>query len=744
MKHVFSLVVALVIVMLWINTISVEVVPEAQAVATWIEGNAFRFTKEAPEGRLIKNNDIISKNDRVEVQENSRLELRFPDGSYLRLSENARFTMRLLQFEKRTDSLYLQAFLGAGKLWAKIKKLSTSGSRVEVITSTGPAAAKDTGTVYGVDLEEDTSTTIKVYEGAVLAMSAAREAPQTVDQTSAPAEGQLVSVNVFQKVSVSSQGGVSQPQDFDPKATINDWIRWNLQRDAREGLVSITVTPASSTITRGVSLQFTGTAYYPDNIAKDITWFATWGSSDAKVAAIDQAGAARGAELGTSGISAAIVDISGSTVLNVTRELVSITVTPVSRSIVNGSVLQFTAMAKFSDKTVQNITSSAVWKSSDTHVAVVNARGLATAGDKAGTAVISASLGNKTGSTALKVRRELLSITVIPGGATIMEGKTQQFNAIGNYSDKTTQNLTSAAKWQTSDAKIAGITPAGLVIGKTEAGTAAITASFGGKVGSGTITVSKIALASLIVRPAEATIRQMMSQQFTVMGSFSDGSTKDLTRSVAWTSSAPLLAPIKATGAASGILTGSIVITATSQGKSASAKLEVTEREIYRPRADEETAKKFVFWPAPRFAKVAGTQPARGSVVIDHLTGLLWTADAASPGPLACSPGVTKTWQAALVYVACLNSNSYLGYRNWRLPSREELFGLVDYKQSVPNPWVYTHGFSYTQAFYGYDVWFSSGRGDSSFTSYFDISRGVMYYTDGSKSFYVWPVRSGK
>ena len=588
----------------------------------------------------------------------------------------------------------------------------------------------------------DESTTINVYEGAVLAVRAPKDVLRTAGQKSAPSEEQPVSVNAFQKVSVSGREGVSLPRDFDPKATIDDWIRWNLQRDAREGLAAITVTPVSSTITRGVSLQFTGTGHYSDNTEKDITWFATWSSSELNVAAIDQAGIAIGGrQPGKTDLSAAIVDMSGSAPLNVSRELLAITVTPVSRSIVNGSIQQFIAMGRFSDNTVKDITTSAAWKSSDTRVAVMDASGRATAGDKAGTAIISASLGNKSGSSPLKVRRELLSLTISPGGAMIMEGKTQQFRAMGNFSDRTTEDLTSTARWQISDTHVAGISGIGLVTAKAGAGTAAITAAFNGKTGTGTITVSKRALVSITVSPAETTIRQMEAQQFTVLGSFSDGTTQDLTTSVAWTSRAPLIAPIKATGAASGVLIGSAVITATCQGKSGSSLLKVTAREIYRPRADKETIKKFVFWPAPRFSRVEGAQLTHGAVVIDRLTGILWTEDATTPGPPACAPGVAKTWPAAFAYVACLNSNKYLGYQNWRLPSRGELFSIVDYQQSAPAPSVYTHGFSYTQAFYGYNVWFSSGDG---ITSYADLSLGVSCYADGAKPFHVWPVRSVK
>lgn len=736
MRYVLSVVLGLAVVLLIINIISEDAAtPDANAVVSRIEGTAYLVTKEAPAGRLISNYDSVSMDDQVRVQENSRLELRLPEGTILRLSENAHFTVRLIKFEKRTGSLAVQGLLQSGKLWAKVKKLATPGSRVEVLTSAGLAAAK--GTVYGVDRETDDRTTIKVYEGVVLAVQEQGEGPQAVGQTGPP-----VNVNAFQKVSVTSGEGVSLPQDFDPKATIDDWTRWNLQRDAREGLVSIKVAPASSTISRGVSLQLNGTGFYSDNTVKDITWFATWGSTDLNVAAIDQSGVATGGKQpGTTDLSAAIVDMSGTAAISVTRELLAITVTPAARSIVNGSNQQFTATARFSDKTTKDVTTSAVWKSSDARVAVIDAGGRATAGDKAGTAVISASLGDKSGSAPLKVRRELLSVVVLPGGATIMEGKTQQFSAIGSYSDKTTENLTSSAKWHVTDPKVAGISGAGLVTGRAEGGTATISAAFGGKIGTGTITVSTRELLSLIVSPAEVMIHQMESQQFTVQGSFSDGSTQDLTASVSWTSEAPQVAPIKSTGTTSGVRIGSAVINATSQGRTGSSSIRVIAREIFRPKADEQKIKQFVYWPAPRFSRASGSHPAQGGVVVDSMTGLSWTTDATTPGPQACAPDMKKTWEEALAYIACLNTHKYLGYQNWRLPTREELFSIIDYQQNIPASWIYTHGFSYIQAFYGYDVWFLSS---DQLPRYADMGRGVSLFADGSKPYYVWPVRSVK
>jgi hypothetical protein len=40
-----------------------------------------------------------------------------------------------------------------------------------------------------------------------------------------------VIVKAMQQISISPQGVATQPQDFDPKADADDWVKWNLERD---------------------------------------------------------------------------------------------------------------------------------------------------------------------------------------------------------------------------------------------------------------------------------------------------------------------------------------------------------------------------------------------------------------------------------------------------------------------------------------------------------------------------------
>lgn len=144
-----------------------------------------------------------------------------------------------------------------------------------------------------------------------------------------------------------------------------------------------------------------------------------------------------------------------------------------------------------------------------------------------------------------------------------------------------------------------------------------------------------------------------------------------------------------------------------------------------------------VSWPSPRF-----TDNGDGTVT-DHLTGLMWTKDGNAPGPAVCSPATTKTWQDALDYVACLNTNSYLGYTDWHLPNVNELESLVNAGELNTAVWLNTQGFSNAQSS-GY--W--SATTTAEFYSYYswiiNMWLGVVDAFTKPNYHYVWPVRFGQ
>jgi hypothetical protein len=178
------------------------------------------------------------------------------------------------------------------------------------------------------------------------------------------------------------------------------------------------------------------------------------------------------------------------------KKLISIAVTPANPSIALGQAEQFTATGTYSDSSTKDITASVVWSSSAKPVATVSnvprSKGKATS-KGAGTATIMAKSGRISGSTTLTVTVALVSITVTPANPSIALGQTEQFKAIGIYSDSRTKDITTSVSWSSSAESVATISNSAGSNGmatSVAAGTTTITATSGSISGSTTLTVT--------------------------------------------------------------------------------------------------------------------------------------------------------------------------------------------------------------------------------------------------------------
>jgi len=255
-------------------------------------------------------------------------------------------------------------------------------------------------------------------------------------------------------------------------------------------------------------------------------------------------------------------------------ELQSISVTPLNASVEVGQTQQFTATGTFSDGSSRNLTNQVTWTSSNTSVAAISTSGLATA-QQAGNTTIRASQNGVTGQATLTVTSaSLISLDIAPQNPSIQVGQTQQFTATGTFSDGSTADLTSSVSWGSSNASVASIDANGLATG-LQAGTSTISASQNGITANTLLTVNPASLISLDIAPQNPSIDVGQTQQFTATGTFSDGSTADLTSSVSWGSSNASVATIDANGLATGLQAGTSTISASQDGVTANTLLTV-------------------------------------------------------------------------------------------------------------------------------------------------------------------------
>ena len=372
-------------------------------------------------------------------------------------------------------------------------------------------------------------------------------------------------------------------------------------------LQSISITPGTATVAAGNSQQFTATGTYSNNTTQNITSQVAWTSSNTGVT-INAAGLATTTDAAinqTANISASMSGVTAATPAVLTvgpAALVSLAVTPANPSIADGTTETFTATGTYSDTTTQNLTSTVTWSAT-----TASGGGAATftanvaKATAAGTVTITATSGTIKGSTTLTVTAPVLTSIMVtdvapanppvagtPATVTIYQGQTEQFYALGTYSDSSIQNLTSQVAWSAGTGNVATVSTSGATAGLATAvgaGEVQVSASLTGITstatgGGGNLTV--IGLNSVTVTPSDPTATPDPSGanntlQFTATANFADNTTRNVTASSTWTSGTTTVATIGGTtGLATMVAAGTSTITAKYAGVSGSTTLTVS------------------------------------------------------------------------------------------------------------------------------------------------------------------------
>ncbi|MFN9971945.1 MAG: Ig-like domain-containing protein, partial [Phycisphaerae bacterium] len=243
-----------------------------------------------------------------------------------------------------------------------------------------------------------------------------------------------------------------------------------------------------------------------------------------------------------------------------------------------GLTRAFTATGTYTDGSTQDLTTAVTWTAWPTGFAAVSnamgSQGLATSLATGSTTITATDpASGLADSTPLTVTAAtLVALAVTPTNPSVPLGLTQAFTATGTYSNGTIQDLTTAVTWSSLAMTIAPISNADGSRGVATtlaAGSTTITATdpASGLADSAGLTVTTAQLVSIGVTPTNPSVPLGLTQAFTATGTYTDGTTQDLTGSVTWSSWPAGIAAISNAegfrGVATSLASGNTPITAT-------------------------------------------------------------------------------------------------------------------------------------------------------------------------------------
>ena len=372
---------------------------------------------------------------------------------------------------------------------------------------------------------------------------AAFEAPSTPGLASAKAQGSVV---VSATLSYQGQALTAGAQLAVTSAQVT----------------GLRVTPASLSLPSGTLASLRAIASFSDGSSKDVTLSSNWVSANPAIAEVltlsRNTGVVLAVSPGATQVTASFAGFSGAAAVTVTNaKLLALELQPQSATLVPDLQLNYHLMAHFSDGSRRDVTSAALFSSSEPDVAVIengDEAGLATA-ISAGVSTISASYQDQQVSVPLTVVAENVtpeSLSVTPVQAELLVGSQLQYRALLTLSNGDQQDVTKSVRWETSNATVAAIDKQGLVLGGS-IGSASIGAYLplrrsASLTATAQLQVVQSAIVALHLLPASKLGVPGMEQQYTALAELASGSLIDVSDQVIWSVSDSNVATMDANG----------------------------------------------------------------------------------------------------------------------------------------------------------------------------------------------------
>lgn len=223
---------------------------KGQALVSSLTGSAKVLPAGKKEWRSLAAKQYLHGGDEVSTGPRTRMELVLPDNSRVRFADNSRF--KIMQLDAGSDSRNVRINVAVGRTWANVSRVFGGKSRFEVSCENAVAGVR--GTVYRMNVNDDKSAVVKVYDGEV-AVSGGGDQPAKSDTQKPPVLGAPTKVSgptkvagprkitmeewvylirSMQQINISSTGVPDKPRSFTEQEDRDEWVDWNKALDAQQ------------------------------------------------------------------------------------------------------------------------------------------------------------------------------------------------------------------------------------------------------------------------------------------------------------------------------------------------------------------------------------------------------------------------------------------------------------------------------------------------------------------------------
>ena len=222
------------------------VIGSGEATVTLLEGPSDVLRAGQAVRQPLKLRESLGEGDEVRTGPKARIELLLPDKSLVRFAERSSFRVIRMEAGGPSRPRDVKLHLLLGKAWSNVAQVAGVKGDFQMVSDRAAAGVR--GTVYRMNVEEDHSALVRVYDGTVHVTGGEKVAekplpPGPPSRVSGPQpvpgprkvsrEEWTVIIKAMQQVRIGADGTPDKPREFTEAEDRDAWVNWNQARDLK-------------------------------------------------------------------------------------------------------------------------------------------------------------------------------------------------------------------------------------------------------------------------------------------------------------------------------------------------------------------------------------------------------------------------------------------------------------------------------------------------------------------------------